>query len=112
MLYSSSFKLNTNYSSHSLCVIIMPMKLNILLSILFAIVTSFAAIHEVEHIKHNDGSSCLICTVNHNLVSDDAITSVYDVELFHFGAIAHIAPISYIHTQAKSNQSRAPPKLS
>jgi len=88
------------------------MKLNILLSILFAIVTSFAAIHEVEHIKHNDGSSCLICTVNQNLVSDDAVLSISNVELFHFEAISHTAPISYLHIQINSNQNRAPPELS
>jgi len=90
----------------------MPMKLNILLSILFAIVTSFAAIHEVEHIKHNDGATCLICSVNHNLVSDDAVVSANNVELFHFEAIAHRAPISYLHIETSSNQNRAPPKLS
>lgn len=112
MLYSSHYQLNTNYSYHNLYVIIAPMKLNILLSILFAIVTSFAAIHEVEHIVHNDSGSCLICTVNHNLVSDDAVVAVSDVELFHFEVIPHTAPISYIHTQTKSNQNRAPPSLS
>lgn len=88
------------------------MKLNILLSILFAIVTSFTAIHEVEHIVHNDSSSCLICSINQNIVSDDAVASVHDVELFHFEAIPHVVAISYIHTQTKSNQNRAPPKLS
>ncbi|ABB43334.1 hypothetical protein Suden_0053 [Sulfurimonas denitrificans DSM 1251] len=88
------------------------MKLNILLSILFAIVTSFAAIHEVEHIVHNDSASCLVCTINHNLVSDDAVISLSDVELFHFEAIAHNAPISYFYIQTNSNQNRAPPKLS
>lgn len=88
------------------------MKLNILLSILFAIVTSFSAIHEVEHIVHNDSASCLICTVNHNLVSDDAVLYVSNIELFHFEAIPSVTAISYTHTQAKSNQNRAPPKLS
>ncbi|MBE0514531.1 hypothetical protein [Sulfurimonas sp.] len=88
------------------------MKLNILLSILFAIVTSFAAIHEVEHIEHNDSSTCLVCTVNSNLVSDDAVKFTSDVELFHFEAIAHNAPVSYLHIETHSNQNRAPPALS
>ncbi len=88
------------------------MKFNVLLSILFAIVTSFTAIHEVEHIQHNDSSSCLICTLNHNLVSDDAIKFTSDVELFHFEEIFHKAPISHIHIETYSNQNRAPPVLS
>lgn len=88
------------------------MKFNVLLSILFAIVTSFAAIHEVEHIEHNDASSCLVCTVNNNLVSDDAVKFASDVEIFHFEAIAHKAPVSYLHIETHSNQNRAPPKLS
>lgn len=88
------------------------MKLNIFLSILFAIVTSFAAIHEVEHIKHNDSSSCLICTINSNLVSGDAIHLTSDIEIVHFEAIAHNAPLSYLHIQTYSNQNRAPPTLS
>ena len=88
------------------------MKFNILLSILFAIVTSFAAIHEVEHIEHNDSSTCLVCTVNHNLVSDDAVKFASDIEIFHFEAIAHKAPVSYLHIDTPSNQNRAPPRIS
>ncbi|MCK9473306.1 hypothetical protein [Sulfurimonas sp.] len=88
------------------------MKFNVLLSILFAIVTSFAAIHEVEHIEHNDSSSCLICTINSNLVSGDAVNFTADVELFHFEVIVHNAPVSYLHIQTSSNQNRAPPALS
>lgn len=88
------------------------MKFNLLLSILFAIVTSFAAIHEVKHIEHNDASTCLICTVNNNLVSGDAVKFVSDVEIFHFEAIAHKAPVSYLHIKTYSNQNRAPPKIS
>ncbi len=88
------------------------MKFNVLLSILFAIVTSFAAIHEVEHIKHNDASTCLVCTVNSNLVSDDAVKFISDVEIFHFEAIAHKAPVSYLHIETPSNHNRAPPTLS
>ncbi len=88
------------------------MKFNILLSILFAIVTSFAAIHEVKHIEHNDGATCLICTVNSNILSADAISFVQDVELSHFEAIAHNAPVTYFHVETKSNQNRAPPSIS
>lgn len=88
------------------------MKLNILISILFAVVTSFAAIHEVEHIQHNDSASCLICTVSHNLVSDYAVQFTADIEHFHFEKITQNNPVSYIYSKINSNQNRAPPALS
>ncbi len=88
------------------------MKLNVLLSILFAIVTSFAAIHEVKHIVNDDSASCLVCTVNHNLVSGDAVKFASDVEIFHFENITQNNPISYLHVKINSNQNRAPPTLS
>lgn len=88
------------------------MKLNVLLSILFAIVTSFAAIHEVKHIEHNDASSCLICTVNNNLVSADAVHVTSDVEILHFEEIVQDNLSSYLYTKINFNQNRAPPKIS
>ncbi|MDQ1264330.1 MAG: hypothetical protein QG559_1331 [Campylobacterota bacterium] len=88
------------------------MKFNILLSILFAIVTSFAAIHEVKHIEHNDASSCLICTVNNNIVSDDAVTSVADIQKIHFENIEQHKEFFYLQTKINFNQNRAPPKFS
>jgi|GEM_PF-1445055 len=89
------------------------MKFNLLLSILFAIVTSFAAIHEVEHIKQNsDSSSCLICTVNNNLLSADAIALTADIEPLHFEKIAQDNSVSYSYRKINFNQNRAPPKIS
>ncbi|MBW6488356.1 hypothetical protein [Sulfurimonas sp.] len=88
------------------------MKFNVLLCILFAIVTSFTAIHEVKHIQHNDSSTCLICTVNNNLVSGDAVKLVSDVEIFHFENIAQNNQITYLYVKANSNQTRAPPSIS
>jgi hypothetical protein len=88
------------------------MKLNVLLSILFAIVTSFAAIHEVEHIKHNDASSCLVCTVNNNLVSADTIEFEADVEILHFEKIAQESPTLCSYKKINFNQNRAPPTIS
>jgi hypothetical protein len=88
------------------------MKFNLLLSILFAIVTSFAAIHEVEHIQHNDSSSCLVCTVNNNLVSADAVQFTADVEIFHFQEIIQESSTSYSYRKINFNQNRAPPKIS
>lgn len=87
------------------------MKLNVLLSILFAIVTSFAAIHEVKHIVHDDSTTCLVCTVNHNLVSADAVTHAADVEISHLEKISQNNPISYLHVKINSNQNRAPPTI-
>ncbi|QFR42429.1 MULTISPECIES: hypothetical protein [Sulfurimonas] len=85
------------------------MKLNILISLLFAVVTSFAAVHEVEHIQHNDSASCLICTVSQNLISDDSVQLLTDIELFHFEKITQNNLLSYIFTKINSNQNRAPP---
>jgi hypothetical protein len=88
------------------------MKLNVLLSILFAIVTSFAAIHEVEHIEHNDASSCLVCTVNNNLVSADTIQLEADVEILHFEKIVQESSLLCLYRKINFNQNRAPPKIS
>lgn len=88
------------------------MKLNVLLSILFAIVTSFATIHEVEHIQHNDSSSCLVCTVNNNLVSADAVQFTADVEILQFQEIIQESSTSYSYRKINFNQNRAPPKIS
>lgn len=89
-----------------------PMKFNALLSILFAIVTSFAAIHEVEHIVHDDSTTCLVCTVNHNLVSPDAVKIVSDIEIFHFENITQNNQITCLHIKTNSDQTRAPPRIS
>lgn len=88
------------------------MKLNLLLSLLFFVVTSFAAIHEVKHIEHNDSASCLVCTVNNNLVSADAVSAAKNVEIFHFDAIAMANTTSYNYRKTDFNQSRAPPLAS
>ncbi|MCK9453734.1 hypothetical protein [Sulfurimonas sp.] len=88
------------------------MKLNVFLSILFAIVTSFSAIHEVEHITHDDSSTCLVCTVNNNLVSTDAVKFALDIEILHFEDIVQNDLISYPQARTNSNQNRAPPKIS
>lgn len=85
------------------------MKLNVLLSILFAIVTSLSAVHEVEHIAHDDASTCLECVVNQNLVSADAVLSALKLEIFHFEKISHNNHSSHIHVRTHSNQNRAPP---
>ena len=88
------------------------MRLNIFLSVIFAVVTSFAAIHEVKHITHDDSSTCLVCTVNNNLVSADAVTLGCDVEIFRFEKILQNNPVSYTYKRIDQNRNRAPPKIS
>jgi len=48
------------------------MKLRVLISILFIITTTFASIHEIEHITgEHESSSCPICMLSDHLVSAD-----------------------------------------
>ena len=63
---------------------VVPMKIKIILSILFLIFTTFSTIHELEHIGHDNDSSCLICHVNNNLVSADDSDKMKDTQAFYF----------------------------
>lgn len=88
------------------------MKINVIISILFAIVTTFTALHEVEHLVKGDDSSCLVCHVNDNLVSADVIDEVKSVDIFHFEKISLNNQISNPHIKKQTNQDRAPPLTS
>jgi len=88
------------------------MKLRVLLSIFFIITTTFATIHEVEHVEHGDDSSCLVCHVNDNLTSADIIDKVQDIEVFHFEKIIQNTQLSNLHVKKSTNQTRAPPLTS
>lgn len=88
------------------------MKLNILLSILFIIVTTLAATHEVEHITLDDDSSCLVCNVNNNLLSADVIDISQSIDSIHFDKIVYSNLMSHKHVKINSNQNRAPPTQS
>ncbi len=87
------------------------MKINIFLAILFSIVTTFTALHEVEHIQDNDGESCLIVHVN-NLTPADTITNPEIVQTIHFEKIQYNTLAIKLHFKQRSNQNRAPPSLS
>ncbi len=87
------------------------MKLNIILSILFAIVTTFVSIHEVEHIVSDD-ESCLVCTLNNNLVSADISQNHEYIEFIHFANVIKKAPLLHSYFQEKNNSCRAPPFIS
>ncbi len=88
------------------------MKLRILLSIFFLIATTLSAIHEIEHITHEHDSSCHIYHINDNLTSIDIIDESKDIEIFHFENIVQNTKTLNLYLKNKSNQNRAPPKLS
>jgi len=88
------------------------MKYSILISILFAIVTTFSAIHEVNHVYTQDTTECLVCVVDHNLVSADTIDSFKYLETLHFDKITPVVFISNFYNKKFTDQNRAPPSLS
>ena len=88
------------------------MKLRILLSIFFLIATTLSAFHELEHITHDDTSSCMVYHINDKLTPIDIIDIEKDVELFHFEKILKNNQILNIQVNNKSNPSRAPPLVS
>ena len=85
------------------------MKLRILLSIFFLIATTLSAFHELEHITHDDTSSCMVYHVNDKLTPIDIIDIEKDVELFHFENITQHNQVLNPHVKNKSNPNRAPP---
>jgi hypothetical protein len=89
------------------------MKLRVLLSLLFIVITTFSAIHELEHIdgKHSS-SSCLICTFSHNLASADNNTEFIDFELVYTKEIESSVERCTLHFKKTDNHSNAPPFLS
>jgi len=89
------------------------MKLKILLSILFVLMTTLSAMHEIEHINHEHNSdSCQVCILNKNLVSSDLSIELNYVELFLFEALSLQKITSTVHTKKQTDQNRAPPCLS
>ena len=88
------------------------MKLRVLLSILLLITTTFASIHEVEHIVHSDDAPCMVCLIGDNLSCGDAIEKVKEVEIINFEKIVQNTKIIKLHVSENSNQTRAPPTVS
>lgn len=88
------------------------MKFRLLLSLVFIIVTSFIPAHEVKHFVDGDNAPCLVCHVNDNLTSADAINDISYVTIFHFEKISKNSSILYYHNHKTSDQNRAPPKIS
>ena len=88
------------------------MKIRVLISLLFIIATTFATIHEIEHIEQGEDTSCLVCHVSDNLTSADIVDNIQDVEIFHFEKVLEKNSILSFHTKKHSNQNRAPPLTS
>lgn len=85
------------------------MKFRLILSLLFIIATTFTALHEIEHVKHHNGSTCQICALDDHQVSGDIIIDFKDIEFYSFEQITSPILISYQEIKQTTNQSRAPP---
>jgi len=88
------------------------MKLRLILSILFIIATTFTALHEIEHVKNHNSSTCQICIVDNHSVSGDIIVDFKEVELLSFEQIFLQTQILNFQTKQTTYKSRAPPLLS
>lgn len=89
------------------------MKLRLLISFLFIIATTLAAIHEIEHISHeHDSSTCLICIVDNHSVSADIIDNFTEVETLRSSKISLALLVKLTYIKDHSYQTRAPPSNS
>ncbi len=88
------------------------MKLNVLISLLFIIATTFTALHELEHIsgEHNS-ASCQICAVDDHLVSGDIVVDIDEVFIYSFDTITTPTPLLFAHFKKVTNHSTAPPSI-
>ena len=89
------------------------MKLRVLISILFIIATTFASVHETEHVFDDHSSvECEICQVSQNMLSDDVNSDFSEPTLFSSDKVLPTLNSSYRYKAILSNYSNAPPKLS
>jgi hypothetical protein len=88
------------------------MKLRLILSVFFIIATTFTALHEIEHVKNHNSSTCQVCIVDHHSVSGDIIVDFKDIELFSFEQISPQIQILNFQTKQTTYKSRAPPQIS
>ncbi|MEN8302934.1 MAG: hypothetical protein ABFQ64_02540 [Campylobacterota bacterium] len=89
------------------------MKLRVLISLLFIIATTFASVHETEHIMHDHGSAeCEVCIVSQNLLSDDVNSNSDEFSLLFHDKIVFTQKSSYRYKLITTNYANAPPKLS
>ena len=88
------------------------MKRNIFLSLLFAFITTFAAIHEVHHIYNQDTTNCVVCHFEKNLHADDVVTNLKPVEIISFEDILYMGNDFICRRDKDTLHSRAPPIFS
>ncbi len=88
------------------------MKLRLLISILFIIATTATAIHELEHIRGVDSSTCQVCIVDDHAVSANIVNNFKNVEVFKFENIILSNLVHKFHRKDHSYQNRAPPFIS
>jgi len=92
--------------------IIAPMKLRILLSILFVIATTLSALHDlehIEHIEHDNDASCLVYHINDKLSSVAIVDFSQNVFISYPDIIPYFTQVHTLHQKDKSNSNRAPP---
>jgi hypothetical protein len=89
------------------------MKLRVLISLLFIIGTTFASIHELEHIGHDhDSSKCQVCTLSNNFLSADINTLQLSCELSFVKETEAEPKLFSFHFKQRDNHSNAPPSIS
>lgn len=89
------------------------MKLRVLISILFIISTTFAAVHEIQHIHgEHDSATCQICIVDDHSVSADILTKISYAIFFSYNVSTLKNQIQNPHLKKTTNQATAPPVIS
>jgi hypothetical protein len=89
------------------------MKLRVLISLLFIISTTFASIHELEHIGHeHDSGKCLVCTVSQNFLSADINKLDISLELDFAKEVISEPKVFSFTFKKTDNHSNAPPFIS
>ena len=91
--------------------IIPPMKLRILLAILFVITTTLSALHELKHITHDNDNdaSCLVYHINDKMSSVAIVDFSQNVFVLYPQIIPYVTQVLTLHQKDKSNSNRAPP---
>lgn len=89
------------------------MKFKVLISLLFIISTTFAAVHETEHIQgDHDDSTCIECIVGKTSLSPDIIDFKEEISTNLYTNIGFTLQLLSIHFKKRDNHSTAPPKIS
>lgn len=85
------------------------MKFKIVIALLFFVTATFAAMHEVEHITHDDADVCLVCTVNDTFEAADLVEHNYNFEFVCCKEKQLTSQIARVTTHKLQYPARAPP---